>query len=467
MKNSEKGKFEGAWQKAFENAEQTPSDKVWTGLEQGLSNSEMKRKVVFYQRLAAAAVLFALILGGVTTYYATRNSAPEEIALAEPVLPIQEEAAELTSKNEVDNSIDEKLASTNLVVSSNEDGTASANQNENRFSETPSAKASRNALRQNTSISTFKNIHESESHGLQTVSNTTNYLSQIQARNYPSQLNSLKEPEVKVKGEARDVTIVRILPAMPASLMTSRKDKRTEENLWASLNATTGSYSPSGSFNTASTTSFYQNSAVSSLQSNYSTNASKGSAYSFGMNVGKRISDRWVLQGGLSYLNQAIGYTSNTALMDANNNRLASVADYGNKNAENTNIVTLITPYEVNSVNQFISIPLQAGYLLIDRKIGFQLNSGVATDFFVLNTLTDKSGQLEKFSEGPGEFSPYRSLNWSGLMSSELSYKLGKQYRVSLAPGLRYSFSPVLKSVSNTSAPLVWDLGFRFRYIFN
>jgi hypothetical protein len=298
------------------------------------------------------------------------------------------------------------------------------------------------------------------------TSSSVNYITQINTRNYPSHLSAFKEPEAKVKGQAREITIVRILPAMPASMMASRKAKKTEENLWASVNATTGNYSPSGSFNTTSATSFYQNSNVSSLQSNYSTLASKGSAYSFGMNVGKRISERWVLQGGVSYLNQAIGYTSNTAVIDGNNNRLASVADYSNKDLANATIVTLITPYQLNSVSQFVSVPIQAGYLLVDRKVGLQFNSGVATDFFVLNTLTDKSGQLERYSEGPGESSPYRSLNWSALMSSELSYKLGKQYRVSLAPGLRYSFSPVLKSGSNSSTPLIWDLGFRFRYIF-
>ena len=133
------------------------------------------------------------------------------------------------------------------------------------------------------------------------------------------------------------------------------------------------------------------------------------------------------------------------------------------KSADN---LAFTSPYQINSVNQFVSVPVQAGYLLIDRKVGLQINSGVATNIFLQNTLTDKSGQLTKYAEGAGESSPYNSFSWSALMGTELSYKMGSQYRVSLAPGLRYSMSPLLKSASSSGNLMIWDLGFRFRYIF-
>jgi len=83
MRNSEKVKFEDAWQKAFENAEQAPSENVWTGLEQGLNKAEtvtMKRRVVFYQRLAAASIVFALVLGGITTYFISSLGHQQEVS---------------------------------------------------------------------------------------------------------------------------------------------------------------------------------------------------------------------------------------------------------------------------------------------------------------------------------------------------------------------------------------------------
>jgi len=100
----------------------------------------------------------------------------------------------------------------------------------------------------------------------------------------------------------------------------------------------------------------------------------------------------------------------------------------------------------------------------VDRKIGWQLNTGVATDIFIRNTLTDASGNASRFSQGAGDNSPYRSVSWSGLLGTELSYKVAKQYRFSVVPSMRYSVNSVLKSSS--SNPMVLDIGFRFRYIF-
>jgi hypothetical protein len=129
-------------------------------------------------------------------------------------------------------------------------------------------------------------------------------------------------------------------------------------------------------------------------------------------------------------------------------------------------MIAVSSPYEINSVNEYISVPVQAGYLLVDRKIGLQLNSGLSTDFFMQNTLTDKSGQMASFSSSAGNDSPYRLISWSGLVGTELSYKIATHYRVSIAPGLRYSLNSVLKSDAVSTNPLVWDVGFRFRYIF-
>ncbi len=59
-------KFEEAWRKAMEGAEVQPSQETWQAVESTLitaENQRMKRKVVFYQRLAAVSVLFALLLG--------------------------------------------------------------------------------------------------------------------------------------------------------------------------------------------------------------------------------------------------------------------------------------------------------------------------------------------------------------------------------------------------------------------
>ncbi|HEU5148321.1 MAG TPA: hypothetical protein VFT90_16460, partial [Chryseosolibacter sp.] len=64
----EREKFEGSWKDAFENAEVAPSEKVWATIELDLEKAKaekLKRRLFFYQMLAAASVVFAMAIGGI------------------------------------------------------------------------------------------------------------------------------------------------------------------------------------------------------------------------------------------------------------------------------------------------------------------------------------------------------------------------------------------------------------------
>jgi hypothetical protein len=258
---------------------------------------------------------------------------------------------------------------------------------------------------------------------------------------------------------------------MPASMMASaRSDKRSKEEAWLSLGGAAGSYNPGNapsSFSQAPAAmqQFASNSIANTQAPQSASRSSVGSTYSVGVSVGKKIADRWIVHTGVNYMNQAISYTSSYTTYSASNRSEAFVADYADKTSAP---IAITQPYKVNSSNEFVSIPMQAGYLIVDRKFGLQWNAGVATDVFLRNTLKDQSGRSDKYSQSGGEESPYRALNFAALTSTEFSYRLGSQYRVSLVPGVRYSFQSVLKSQTGAgSNPLVLDIGFRFRYIFN
>ncbi len=454
MKNQEKGKFEDAWQKAFDGAEQAPSESVWLGVEQSLNKTAtvvMKRRVVFYQRLAAASVFFALLLGGLSTYFISDSGSEKTIGLMEKNASNHQSKEEKANPTQMDKGkiAEENKVENNVVKASKED-----------VSDIPQV----NSLALVISNSDQSIANKEGTDDLYQQENDKG--KQLVARNYPSLLTTIPNLSIELDGSMREVTIARKLPAMPAVFMDSKKDKKAKENLWASLGASTGNYSPATGLGTVSTAdAIVQNSVTAfTRQPATSKTASKGTVFSIGMNMGKRVSKKWVVQGGLSYLNQAIGYTSNFVALDANNNAIASVVEYADSKAFSS--VVAAAPYELNSTNQLISLPLQAGYLLVDKKFGLQLNSGIATDFFLQNTLTDKSGQLDSYSSGANSDSPYRAVSWAGLFGSEVSYKIATQYRVSIAPGLRYSINSVLKSNSSPANPLAWDVGFRFRYIF-
>ncbi len=68
----ERGKFEESWKNAFDKADVSPSDKVWTNVELDLEKakgSHLKGRLIFYQMLAAASVIFSIAIGSFGLYF--------------------------------------------------------------------------------------------------------------------------------------------------------------------------------------------------------------------------------------------------------------------------------------------------------------------------------------------------------------------------------------------------------------
>jgi hypothetical protein len=77
MKDMERRKFEDSFKEAFKDAEANPSEIVWANIELELEKSEggkMKRRLMFFKTLAAASVIFAVMVGGIG-YYFLKDSA--------------------------------------------------------------------------------------------------------------------------------------------------------------------------------------------------------------------------------------------------------------------------------------------------------------------------------------------------------------------------------------------------------
>jgi hypothetical protein len=252
-------------------------------------------------------------------------------------------------------------------------------------------------------------------------------------------------------------------------------DEFSSEKLWTSVGFAAGSFNNINSSVSNSGGSLMMADARSSAVNKVADQQAKasGSSYSVGVSMGTRIASRWVLQGGLNYMTQASDYTASAVgTADYENfsapsvNSIMSADKQSSESAMSTVVPT--APYNVNNSLQFVSVPLQAGYLLVNRKVGIQLNGGLSTDLFIQNTITPEGDNVEKTTERSGSGSPYRTVNFSGLMGTELSYRFSKHYRLALNPGLRYPLNSIYKSDQPvTAAPLTFDVGLRFRYIFH
>jgi hypothetical protein len=261
-----------------------------------------------------------------------------------------------------------------------------------------------------------------------------------------------------------------------------KKDQRDEEEfapekLWTSVGFSAGSFNTiNSSVSNSSGGSMMMADARKDAVDKVANQQAKasGSSYSVGVSLGTRISSRWVLQGGVNYMTQASDYTASAVgTADYENFQAPSVnsimsADKLSMSAEALSNVVPTAPYNVNNSLQFVSVPVQAGYLLVNRKVGVQLNGGLSTDLFIQNTITPEGENLEKETKSNGSDSPYRTVNFSGLVGTELTYRFSKHYRLALNPGLRYPLNSIYKSDQPvTAAPLTFDIGLRFRYIFH
>jgi hypothetical protein len=455
MKRSGNQKFEEEWRQAFEGAEVAPHESVWTAIDLKLSHAEsgsMKRRVIFYQRLAAASILFALCLGATGVWYLAAKK--ENIQLAQ--LASKNNATRTKKNNEQNLNRSEKVKKTENSIAP-ASTRRPKKENTEPTSKTSSANGWMAATNQQSTIAVAKSTQlnsNEKSNGKPTTLPTRNRWRDVTLSKKIDLLSSLS-----VKGKP----ISQIERTRKFKQIPKEKNTIESEDWWASLNGSSGVYNQTSTSNSFATTAFNNSTSATLKTTPISNQANAGLSYSFGMSVGKKVAKRLVLMTGISYLNQSIDYNSNIVLLDASNQARAFLTDVA---SESTTLASTTT-YIIKNTSEFISFPLQAGYLIMDRKAGIQLNAGIAADLFYRNTIADQSGRINSYSESAGENSAYRSLNWTGLIGTELSYRMNSHYHIAFVPGLRYSFNSVLKSsTGSTISPLVWDVGFRFKYIF-
>jgi hypothetical protein len=434
MQGMERQKFEEGWKKAFDGAESTPPDRVWNSIEVDLAGQEsatMKKKVAFYQRLAAAMLVFGLIAGSYGFY-----------------------ASSLRNEREVFN-----VQGSPSTKGSDNSGV----QKENPVITTTDEKQEERKPQQ----------HPVQQHNVQqqlALVEEPRAVGQAQPEQEPVGVKQEEEKEVIQKEEDHVTAVVSPLfqeIETPEAVVEPKRPKRQRENLWLAFGGSAGNYTPNTPTATTPTISQFSFSAKAPTLSFATTMVPKqqpkvGSSYSVGIGVGKRFG-RFVVQTGVNLNKQQINYTSNYDAHTTSNTTVAAMADYIPQNSG----LTFTNEYTVSSTMDVVSIPVQLGYMIVDRRLGWQLNGGVSNDFFLRNVLVDKSGQRSKFTQEAGSESPYRSVNWSALASTELSYRIGPHYRISLVPGARYSFNSILKNTKDNGRPVVLDVGFRFRYIFD
>jgi len=129
------------------------------------------------------------------------------------------------------------------------------------------------------------------------------------------------------------------------------------------------------------------------------------------------------------------------------------VNNYKLNAANELNTFTDNSSLEANNANQgirqhldYLELPFNLRYTLVDRDIELQLVGGMSTNFLVNNyvTMETSSGTTEI-----GYLSNIRSINYSGNAGIGMIYHLHEQLSLHLEPRFRY----FLNSVNDASLP--------------
>jgi hypothetical protein len=500
MNDMERRKFEDSFKDAFTSAEVQPDNKVWTNVELDLITAEgekMKRRILFYQILAAASISFAILVTGIGFYMVNENkqlqlaqyqkgdskSTTEQSKMHIPssthenTVETPDEMADAENKDLLNN---KKLSNSNdqhatPAIRNSETEEKGINKNSSAVDE--SFIASKDSKSEQEGISDRGEVKTSI---MSDMMPADDYTSGRGNRPLPPLYESKKQKIVLTKKkeqkpeEADPVALMfarlNDLEKELANEASTKKDKKTREKLWTSVAFA------AGSFNT-NTPSVPAPAYSQSISPNYSLSNSSvvqnqtkasGIAYTMGISIGTQLTDRWVIQGGVNYLTEMSDFTSTQAIHEPTGTfKAASINEYRSGAMDSNEKFIPTAPYTVNNSNEYFSIPVQAGYLIVKRKLIWQLNAGISTDLFLQNTI-DPEGNIEETTQTAGADSPYRSVNFSGLVGSEVSYKFGGHYRLGVNPGIRYPLNSIYKDDFGVSSnPLTFDIGLRFRYIFH
>jgi hypothetical protein len=451
MQNTERQKFEEDWKSAFDGAEMSPPDRVWSSIELDLAGQEsatMKRRVVFYQRLAAATVLFALLSGGYG-FYGSRESG---VSSKEAVVSSQESR----EADVVDGKSDARVGQSHVARAQKPGDVVK-----------PTPQLSGESISETEQNTTQLSIQDAPILAISPSGPATGQPGHLLGTETPGD-PSTAQPGNPSASASTEVAIASPLlqdESSPREIVEPKRKSRSESTLWLAVGAAAGNYSPNTPSATVNATAAFAGPTIASSAAPQRKPEPKiGSSYTIGMAVGKKFG-RIVLQTGINLARQQIQYASNYDVPTSSNSAKAASYDYITTQGSSQNL-NFTNTYSVNSTNEILSIPVQVGYMIVDRKIGWQFNTGVSSDFFLRNILVDESGQREKFTQSSGSACPYRAVNWSGLLNTELSYRLGAHYRLSLVPGVRYSIHSILKEPTDNGRPVIFDVGFKFRYLF-
>ncbi len=486
MEGSEmKDNFEKQWAEAFENAESSPSPHVWKNISHELANQQVsgyKKRLFWFQLAAAASLVLAAALGAL--YFFSNNELQHQQIAQEQQTIENKQPMTISESDAVTSNEGEKDTNKSNISASKSSQVAATEKNIRNTAESPSQQSKDTGLiggdpKNEVQLANFMSETDASDNNTESNIQETIPLNIIIDKENMEAYATLSFVDIKEIDEQRFVEMSQLPAFFYKVPITARAEevitgeKREIASLFAGINVGSGSFDPNfGAPMGAADESFaiadfedagLSNSANLPLQERNTP----GVAFSFGLDVGKQISDKWVLQSGLQYGQYTVN--SNTNLVFSTNSKQAVPLSFQNNDQLFRSEAVEVSAANVDLSNRFelLTIPIQAGFVLLDQKFNVVLNGGFSGSFYLGNELQSESSSASSFSFDPGSDSPYRTLHINALTSVQLGYRLDEHYFISITPNYRHSITDFAKAGNTfSSLPSHFGLNLGFRYLF-
>ena len=454
--------------------EKEPPAYVWSAInDQMLRNSHRKRVLIFWQSIAAVALLILSI--GITYFYTNNKTVYDQVAVSETTVQPDQEATNINSNPQTG-----LIGTVSVASNKTEQKKGYTDKNPNSVSvvkSTNSTEKARSAQQKNTSIT---NNTPSAKPLMAMQSSHKNK----ESANMPANNGTVADELLTLKS-TRSFTYTPEVPTMLVA--TTKKKKHLIYPLYASNTPAyqpntkrhkfviTGSVSPTYNYRNIERT---HSSVVTVTNSSYDESGVVSVAG--GVNIRMESKSRWSFETGVLYsqVGQEVSQTNIYPSL-AGVSSLAAYSDSRNLKTTAVNIshstsnslgeikfpqktpmaiekgfqkngVYLVTPMEtldqqpaattLKQLLDYIEIPFNVRYALLDTKTLITISGGLSTNFLVDNSayIVENGEQIDAGStEG---ISP---VTYSSSVGLGIELPLGKSFRFSLEPRFKYFLSPV------------------------
>jgi hypothetical protein len=431
--------FEKNWRDAFENIEISPDQSVWQKVDHSLASTEAayyRKKALIYKWAAVAAMVFAVSVS-IPQYF---NQDRENVFTSDFV------------------AMAEKATSSEFVVREKTAEIPPVETSASKLSDIPGPSLP-------IQLANEKQSAEDRSHGdVGTQERTSGFLAFELDEEGTVEVADLNP----YHGNVPDIRIYQKVNYAAATALPVVESAETKK-YWAGVGVGSSTFDPNYQLNqpneVVSAVMRSETNFVSRVPENveqdhtFSDRITEGVNYQFALNMGIMLGKRMSLESGLSYAEAQL--TSQTDLIVENKIFSKSVAVTSEiasvKQISQVTNTQDIVEYEradisLDNTFQFASIPLKAGYQILNKKVQLKINAGLITNIYMGNKLTDATNQVASLELYPGANSPYRTVSFSGITGIAIGYNLFDHLDLTVEPNFSQALQPLTKDESNFNA---------------